>query len=143
MEYLQQAEQLASKVNSLEELVSAMREYLRKHLQSTSQTYSPKSILESRFTPAPVAFKISMSSCGSKTNIITDMLRHVGYEVKKIHGSIPESKDHAWLQVRNASGEWQEFDVTRPDCAVTPDHRTIVVCDEWDELFEEIAKAFI
>ena len=106
--------------------------------------YKPKSILESRFTPSSIAYKIGMISCGSLTNILTDMLRHLGYEVKKVHGSTPRSSDHTWVKVKDGgSGEWVPFDITQKDCQVTPDHKEIAQCNEWDEIEDEIIKAHL
>jgi hypothetical protein len=143
MEYLQKAEQLFSKTKDLKELVCMMQEYLGEYFNRAPQTYQPKSILESRFTPPSIAFRVFMTSCGSKTNIVTSMLRHLGYEVKKVHGSIPESADHAWLQVQKDDGNWQAFDPTRPNCEVTPKHKVIAVCDEWEDLSDEISQAHL
>lgn len=144
MEYLKKAQDLNNLNLSLENLILAIREYLIYHFENLGKTYHANSILESRFTPAEIAFDIGMNSCGSKTNIATEMLRHVGFEVKKIHGSIPESADHAWISVKDPiNSVWKSFDITKPDCKVTKDHKSIAECQEWQEINDFIQNAFL
>lgn len=142
MEYINKADLLKNKNLSLEELVLDIREYLISHFENLGKSYSANSILESRFTPPDIAFNIGMSSCGSKTNIATEMLRHLGYQVKKVHGSIPESSDHAWIEVYNKSQNiWKSFDITKSDCKTTSNHIVIAKCNEWIEISKEIQSA--
>lgn len=138
-EYLTEAEKLSRKAASLPELVYLLKNYLDTHFSNLEHNYKTRSLLESRFTPPEIAFNIGMKSCGSLVNIVTDMLRHVGYKVKKIHGSIPKSKDHAWIRVKNPeSKEWQDFDLTNKNLDITPEYTEIVACDDWNDLEEYI-----
>lgn len=144
MEYLKKAEDLKNKGLNLEKLILAIREYLVFHFENLGKTYQANSILESRFTPGEIAFNIGLNSCGSKTNIATEMLRHIGYEVKKVHGSIPESVDHAWVNVKDpVDGIWKCFDITKLDCKVTTDHKIIAECNEWSDIKGLIEQALI
>jgi len=144
VDYLKKAKSVKNKGFSPTELITNFRNYLNNYFKHSGKIYRPKSILESRFTPAKVAFKVNMSSCGSQVNIITEMLRHIGYDVKKVHGSTPQSRDHAWLRMReNAYSSWKDFDPTQKDCLITPEHKEIAICNEWIELADEIAGAHL
>ncbi|MFC1700399.1 transglutaminase domain-containing protein [Patescibacteria group bacterium] len=142
--YLKDSKKISNDSNSLGDLVVGIQIYINNHYGNSEKTYSPQSIIESRFTPPEVAFNIPMTSCGSMVNIATEMLRHLGYEVKKIHGSVPESSDHAWIKVRNKeTQEWVPFDITKKDCDVTEEHKEIAECAEWEEISDLIAKAHL
>ncbi len=144
MKYLKQAEKLKQENIGLKELILAIREYLNSHFDSLGRSYEAHSILESRFTPAEIAFNIGMSSCGSKTNIATEMLRHIGYEVKKVHGSNAQSSDHAWITVKDLGGnKWKQFDITQEDCEITNQHKMISICHDWGEIKGFIEKAHL
>ncbi len=144
MDYLKKAENLKNQNLNLEDLILAIREYLVSHFDNLGKSYQAKSILESRFTPSEIAFNVGMNSCGSKTNIATDMLRHIGYEVKKIHGSIPDSPDHAWVKVEDpVDNIWKSFDITKSDCKVTSGHKIIAEAYDWADIKDSIQKALV
>ena len=145
MHYLEYADSCKDKNFSKKELILKFRGFLDKYIKDNfEQAYKPKSLLESRFTPSEVAFLVGMSSCGSMVNIITDMFRHVGYEVTKVHGSIPKSRDHAWIKVReNKQVPWEVFDPSQKDCLPDPDRKEIATCENWTEIANEIAEAHL
>ena len=141
-DYLKKAWELKEQNTDLNHLMISIREYLLSHFQELDRKYQANSILESRFTPPEIAFVIGMNTCGSKVNIATEMLRHLGYKVKKVHGSIPNSKDHAWIKVQDPLDDvWKNFDLTREDCQVTSEHELIAECDEWIDIKEKIIEA--
>lgn len=143
MEYINKAEELKNQKFDIEKLVSTVREYLVSHFENLGRSYKANSILESRFTPPEIVFNIGMNSCGSKTNIAAQMLRHIGFDVKKIHGSIPESLDHSWIKVKDPiDNVWKSFDITKPDCIVTNNHKVIAECQDWSEINDVIQEAF-
>ncbi len=122
-----------------EELILAMGDHIRKHGWSVPNRRDPRSILESRFTPAQEAYEQGMVSCGSIASISSEMLRHLGYKVKLIHGEVPESVDHAWISVfQTDKNTWNQYDLTRLDGQVTPGHRVKLECDSWEDIREQI-----
>lgn len=140
--YILQADELYEKNPSLEKLIPAIMEYLDAYYKQLKNRAKPQSIVESRLTSPKVAFEKGMWSCGIHVNIVTEMLRHLGFEVKKIHGSVPDSIDHAWIKAKDPkTGAWEEFDFSYPDCKVTPEHKIIAECDEWSEIDDKIKKA--
>ena len=98
--YIQRVRELYAQNPDIDDLIPSIKAYLFSHFDSMGQTQGPSSILESRFIPPEEAFEKGMRSCGTVVNIASDMLREVDYEVKKVHGSVPQSRDHAWMKVR-------------------------------------------
>lgn len=138
------AREIALDHPSLDQFIPAVAQYLTQYFSQFPVKQNPRDILESRFTPSQEAFSRGMRSCGTLTNIATEMLREAGFEVKKIHGSVPESPDHAWLSVKNLkTGEWEQVDLTRPDInyKTTPDHKLIAECNDWEEIRDIIEEA--
>lgn len=128
----------------LDQYIPAAAQYLSEYFAQFPVKQNPRDILESRFTPPQEAFNKGMRSCGTLTNIATEMLHEAGFEVKKIHGSVPESLDHAWLSVKNPkTGEWEQVDLTRPDTGykTTPDHKVIAKVNDWEEIRDVIEEA--
>jgi hypothetical protein len=143
-EYLTESIKISKNVSDLSSTVIEIKNYLNKYFRNNKISYKPHSIIESRFIPTEVAFFIGMQSCGSITNIVTDMLRHLGYEVKKVHGSIPQSADHSWIKVRNQETDiWESYDMTQRDCKVSASHTEIAECDEWIDIADEIVKSHL
>lgn len=119
------------------DLVLAIRDFLKNHLKQRSKRYKPKSILESRFTPAEEAFEKGMDSCGAIANMAAAMLRHVGVKVKLVHGEHPKSVDHAWILVYEPEGRrWVDYDLVggTKEGYITPRHKRKFVCDSWEEI---------
>ncbi len=144
IDYLNKADELNSQHLSIDQLILAIREYLISHFENLGKSYKANSILESRYTPSGIAFNIGLNTCGSKVNIATDMLRHIGYDVKKIHGTIPNSPDHAWLKVKDRDiNIWKSYDLTISDCNITKDHKVIAECWEWTEINNMIQDAVL
>lgn len=144
MEYLNKANNLAKKTDTLNDLVINIQRYLNNHFSGKKNRYRARSILESRFVPSKIAFSIGMQSCGSLTNIAVDMLRHLGYTVKKIHGSIPQSTDHSWIKVMSPkNNEWEAYDITQKDCKISGNHKEIAECNDWSEIAEQLIKAHL
>ena len=82
-----------------------------------------------------------MTSCGAMASISAAMLRHIGYEVKLIHGEVPESVDHAWISVfDDANRKWIPYDPTRfrsngiYDLKTTPTYRVKATCNKWEDI---------
>jgi hypothetical protein len=88
-------EKVKGKQNDLDYFVLNIRNLIDAHAHSLSETYSPKSIIESRFTPAEEAFEKGFRSCGAMANIGAEALRQLGYKVKLVHGESEDSVDHA------------------------------------------------
>jgi len=142
--YIKKVEDFAQESNNLPDLLGRMRRYLDEHFDSFDKEEVPyfESILESRFLPAEHEFDNGMRSCGSKTNISAEMLRHLGYEVKKVHGSVPKSIHHAWISIKNPeSDEWKQYDLTQKNNEVTSEHNVIAICDEWEEIKDVLKEA--
>ena len=140
--YIKKAESLAKQNLSTSEVVKQISGYLNDYFQSSGKIYKPKSLMESRFTPPEIAFEIKMKSCGSTVNIAVEMLRHIGYKVKKIHGSVPESPDHAWIKI-NDEGTWHEYDLMRRGNKISEDHKKTSECDDWEDIKEDLLAAFL
>ncbi len=130
-----QAELLREKYPATKELVLAVGKFIC----SRPEKSQPKSIIESRFTSADDAFEKGMLSCGAIANMSAAMLRHVGLEVKLIHGEFEKSVDHAWISVLDPeSGEWASYDLTRKDPLEMPTHVEKARVDSWDDIRGQI-----
>jgi transglutaminase-like putative cysteine protease len=129
------AEELRKEYPDTEDFVCAVQRFIR----ALPERYNPKSIIESRFTPADEAFEKGMMSCGAITNMSAAMIRHVGLEVKLIHGEFDESVDHAWISVFDPeSGEWASYDLTRNIPTEMPTHVEKARVDDWEEIRDKI-----
>ena len=135
------ANELKENNNDLRSFLLSIRMFIIEHaigLGKANQRRA-RSIVESRFTPAQEAFESGMLSCGAMTNIAASMLRSVNYQVKLIHGETRDSVDHAWISVREPStGEWQEYDLTRPQIDIPNTHIKKFEVDSWDEIADQI-----
>ena len=135
-----EAKILSKKHSSIKNLILAIRSYITRHAFTLPQRYKPKNILESRFTSPTEAFEKGMLSCGALTNISAEMLRAVGFKVRLIHGENSKSVDHAWLSVYERGRGWVQYDLTRKELDITPQHKVKLVCQDWNEIREEILK---
>lgn len=129
------AEELRNEYPNTRDFIYAVQRFIR----SLPERYNPKSIIESRFTPADEAFEKGMMSCGAMTNMSAAMIRHVGLEVKLIHGEFDKSVDHAWISVLEPeSGEWKSYDLTRNDPTEMPTHVEKARVDDWEDIRDRI-----
>ena len=127
------AEDLRKKNLDTQALLQAIQDDIISHSQNMRHPYVAENILESRFTPPEEAYKKGMTSCGAMANIGSFMLRSLGHEVKLIHGSIPTSKDHAWLKVKE--GEvWKEYDLTNGGNLPREGRIIKNECSSWEEI---------
>lgn len=132
-------DRLKSEYPNLDDLVIAIGEFIHEHARSVPDRRQPQSIIESRFTPAEEAYEKGMMSCGVITNISTEMLKHVGYEVKLVHGECEESVDHAWISVLNPEDNtWKEYDLTRADGSIPETHIKKSEISSWDDIKDQI-----
>lgn len=133
------AERLYEDHQTINDLTMAIANQIMQHGSELSEKRIAKTIMESRFTPPQEAYNDGMVSCGAMSSIGAAMLRHLGYEVKLIHGEVPESVDHAWISVKDKdSDEWTQYDLTRRDGKVTPEHIVKLTCDNWEDIKEQI-----
>lgn len=127
------------RAESLESRVLEVQRTIVEHALSLPERIEPQSILESRFMPVDEAFDKGALSCGAMTNIGAEMLKTMGYEVKKVHGEDENSVDHAWLLVKEpGSGEWNPYDLTRKGAKVGEHHRVKKIVSDWEEIRGEI-----
>lgn len=132
-------EKLKGKQRDLDDLVFNIRNLVDAHTHSLAEPYEPKSIIESRFTPAEEAFEKGFRSCGAMVNIGTEALRKLGYEVKLVHGESEDSVDHAWISVYDPETSlWKEFDLTRKNLDIPPTHIKKGEVDSWEEIRDQI-----
>lgn len=135
----QQAEILKEKYENTPALVLAVGKLIMDHAGSVPEPYEPRSIMESRFTPAEEAFRKGMTSCGTLTNISAEILRHLGFRVKLVHGECEQSVDHAWISVYDPIKQvWTEYDLGRRDASVPHTHKRKMVVDSWEEIRAQI-----
>ncbi len=135
------AEELGKEYHNIKELIIAIRKFIISHADSLPEKHKPGSILESRFTPAEDAFKKGMISCGAIVNIGAEMLRHLGYEVKLIHGECKQSVDHAWLSVfEPKTNSWVEYDLTRKEADIPSTHTKKLEVNSWEEIEGQIRR---
>lgn len=131
--------EIGNKHKNLPDIMLAIQESINDHRKSLPSTYQPKSIIESRFTSAEEAYSKRMKSCGATVNISAEILRHLGFKVKLIHGECEESVDHAWIKVLNsATGEWEQYDLTRENMDITSGHIIKNEVDSWEEIRDQI-----
>ena len=127
------AEDLRKKNLDTQALLQAIQDTVVEHSWGMEHPYEAKSILESRFTSSEEAYKKGMISCGAMTNIGAVILRDLGYAVRLVHGSIPTSKDHAWLKVKE--GEvWKEYDLTNGGNLPREGRIIKNECSSWEEI---------
>jgi hypothetical protein len=118
------ADGLGKRFIDQKELILAIGHQIRDHARGIPKPREAQSILESRLTPAQQAYDEGMTSYGSVASISAEMLRHLGREVRLVHGEIPQSVDHAWIDVCDPdTKEWVQYDLTRPDGHITPEHK--------------------
>jgi hypothetical protein len=135
------AEFLKKESKDTAEIIHDIRLFVEKHSESLPVQYQPKSIIESRFMSAEEAFDKGVLSCGSMANIAAAMLRHIGYEVRLVHGEWDGSVDHAWISVLDTdSGTWNEYDLTTNDEGLRPGNMKKAEVDSWDEIRDVITK---
>ena len=135
------AERLKLENPKFQDLVIAIGKFIHQHAKSVPNQRQPKSIIESRFTPAEEAFRVGMLSCGSISNISAAMLRHLGFKVKLVHGESKESVDHAWISVLNPeNNEWKEYDLSRADGSIPNTHVKKGEVESWKEIRDQITK---
>jgi len=129
------AEKLQQKYTQTQELVSALHTFI--HSLKTEKV--PASIIESRFTDPEYAYEIGMLSCGIIANIATKMLRHIGFQVKLVHGETEESVDHAWISVlQPETVNWIDIDLTQDDPYDLRSHIEKGRVDSWEEIRPQI-----
>lgn len=139
----QSAEKLRDEYKNrpVKDLVLAVGKFIEEHAHSLPEQYRAKSILESRFTPAKEAFDKGMMGCGSIVNIAAEMLRHIGFRVKLIHGECEKSVDHAWISIYNSEIDlWEEYDLTRKGGDIPPMHKKKMEVNSWEEIKDEITR---
>jgi hypothetical protein len=135
------AELLRSQYSETGDLVRAVGKFIHEHALAIpdDKRIQPKSMMESRFTYAEDAFAKGMVSCGAMATVSAEMLKHVGLQVKLVHGETDQSVDHAWISVLNPeTNEWEQYDLTQQDGAVTPGHVTKLEADSWEDIREQI-----
>jgi len=132
---LKSAESLRAQSKDTEEFVRAIGKFIRRHADTVPNPYVPATIVESRFMPTDEAFKKGVLTCGSLSNISAEMLRHVGYKVKLVHGECEQSVDHAWISVFvPEKSAWVEYDLAFKDATITPFHIKKAEVDSWEEI---------
>ncbi len=135
------AQSLKKSSASLDALAHGIKRYIVDHANSLPEKHHPKSIIESRFTPAEEAFEKGLMSCGAMANIGAAMLRHVGFKVRLVHGEWEGSVDHAWISIYDeTSGSWKEYDLTTFDEKMRPGHKKKKEVDSWEEIRDELVK---
>ncbi len=135
-EHIAIAKELHEDAQSFEELIIKIRDVVHDNINNHPNTPYPKTLLESRFSPVDEQYSEGVGSCGAEVNIETDMLRSLGFKVKKVHGSIEGlTQAHAWFKVWSDSlQEWVPYDLTQKTMRPREKHHEIAVCDEWDEI---------
>lgn len=135
------ADKLGKQHKDIKDLILAIREEIANHSDAVGVSYRPKTIMESRFIPAQEAFDRGMLSCGAMVNISAEILRHLGYRVKLIHGESSESVDHAWISVFDPETDsWTPYDVTRKGAVVPDTNIPKIEVDSWEEIKDQIIK---
>ncbi len=135
------ADKIGEKYKDIKDVVLAIQKVILDNAGSLPEKYKPKSIMESRFIPAEEAYKKGMTSCGAMVNISSEMLRHLGYKVKLIHGESKDSVDHAWISVFDSeSDSWIEYDLTKKDAVVLTTNTKKMETDSWEEIRDQIMR---
>ncbi len=135
------AERLKQEHTEVKDFVLAVRRFILDHAKSLpkEKQYQPKTIIESRFTPAGEAFEKGMTSCGAMASIGAELLRHAGFQVKLVHGESEDSIDHAWVSVFDPTTEsWTDYDLTRPRADIPPTHTKKLEANSWEDIKEQI-----
>ncbi len=132
------AEKLHGEHTNTRELIVAIKKFISSHADSLPRRRRAKTIIESRFTPAPEAFATGMLSCGAFANITAEMLRHLGFRVKLVHGETHNSVDHAWISVYEPTlDKWMEYDPAL-HIDVPSTHIKKEEVDAWEEIQDQI-----
>lgn len=137
----QAADDLQKESKNADELIHKISLFIHEHADSLPEKYEPKSIIESRLTPVDEAFEKGIISCGAVASISAEMLRHLGYKIKLVHGEWDKSVDHAWINVCNKDdGSWKEYDLTIKNEELRPGHKIKLEVDSWEEIRDQIIK---
>jgi len=126
-------EHLGQKNLSTQKLVQTIQDNIIDHHDQMKNPYIEKDIIESRFISPEDAYKWGVVSCGAVTNIATFILRSLNYEVKLIHGSILNSKTHAWFEIKEENS-WKEYDLTNNNCVPFEGRKIEAICNSWEEI---------
>lgn len=133
------AKALRDKHKDTEELVLAIGEFYRDHV--AEKYIHPKDIIESRFTSPEIAYKKYLKSAGTAVNIATEVLRSLGFNVRKVSGETRYSIDHAWIKVYlPESKKWKEFDLTRMDGRVTSEYKAKHIVHDWEDIKDQLQR---
>lgn len=131
-----QANELKERYENLDDLVLAIGAYIRERTMGYAK---PESLLESRLTTAKDAFEKRLFSCGTMVTMAAEMLRHIGYSVRLVHGECDESVDHAWFKVLDPdSGDWRTYDLTRKDGVLPESSVAKIETDSWEDIEEQL-----
>lgn len=135
----QKAEEIYKSSKDAKDFLKEVQKFVVDYARGISHKTKPKSIIESRFTPAIDAFNKGWLSCGSMVNIGAEMARSAGYKVKLVHGECAKSADHAWIMVQNPNNKkWEQYDLTQPDLKITPSHKIKKIVNSWEEIRDQI-----
>lgn len=128
----------------------AVRAWLNKNAYDTS-TKPPKpyrtakSLIESRSTPASQLVEAPIASCGSQATLGAALLRAMGFAVKLVHGTHPQSTQHAWIEIYDqATSKWIGVDFTGYGQGkygqLTKDHQKEIICTDWYDIKETLGE---
>lgn len=129
---------LRTEYSTTKDLVLEVGKYIKERGLAMPERYRPRTILESRFMSAEEAFEKGALSCGIMSTVAAAMLRHVGLEVKLIHGEYSGSVDHAWISVfEPESNTWVDYDLSlnQEDMSSYVEKARV---DSWEDIREQI-----
>lgn len=133
------ADRLRGEYSKFGDLIVAIGRFIHEHARSVPNRKKIQSIIESRFTPAEEAYEKGMMSCGVVTNISSEMLKHLGYKVRFVHGECKQAVDHAWISILNPEDNtWREYDLTRADGSIPETHIKKQEVSSWEDIKEQI-----
>lgn len=135
--FLEIFEHLRKENLSTPKLVQRIQDIIVDHHKQMKHPYKENDIIESRFTSPENAYRWGVVSCGAVTNIASLILRSLNHEVQLIHGSIPNSKTHAWFKVKEEN-DWVEYVLTNTGCLPFEGRQIKSTCDNWEEIRSEI-----
>lgn len=129
---------------TIEDVLCSLNGIAQQFMAREDPVAAPKTLLESRMTPASQVLQRGMVSCGAVATLCAALLRSSGRPVKLVHGVYRDS-DHAWLEVWDDSGrKWLSFDPmesTVPVGKLAAGHVKLAECADWSEIYGILLEA--
>lgn len=124
-------------------------EYVKKVIRVIADEFDPakheitktNNIRESRLINVNDILRRRLSSCGTKTTVVTSVFRNLGIPTKLIHCRYVEvnpNMRHAWNEILLENNEWKAFDIDGKRRGISEFHLKEMEVADWEEIEDRI-----